>query len=117
MSHKGFRDQAHLLRVTPAPSSPLPCQGHLASSSQALFTGRIPYCQVWWAELQMGPKGVAEPHCLNQCPAHLPPLPRPGSGGCWPAPQQKPHRADTGPSCLPSLSQLLVGINNAGQGR
>lgn len=80
MSHKGFRDQAHLLRVTPAPSSPLPCQGHLASSSQALFTGRIPYCQVWWAELQMGPKGVAEPHCLNQCPAHLPPSPAQAPG-------------------------------------
>lgn len=96
MSHKGFRDQVQLLRVAPAPSSPLPCQGHLASSSQALFTGRISYCQVWWAELQMGPKGVAEPHCLNQCPAHHPPSQAPG---CWPAPQQKPHRADTGLSC------------------
>lgn len=59
----------------------------------------------------MGPTGVAEPHCLNQCPAH--PFP-PGSwlfaGPAGEAPGLR--------QAFPAFSsQQLAGINDGGQGR
>lgn len=71
----------------------------------------FPSCQVWWAELQMGPKGVAEPHCLKPMPC---PSPFPQAPGCLPAP--KKPRGWPRPF-LPALSQLRPGINTRVQGR
>lgn len=71
----------------------------------------FPSCQVWWAELQMGPKGVAEPHCLKPMPC---PSPFPQAPGCLPAPK-KPRGVGPGLSCHPS--QLWPGINTRVQGR
>ena len=74
-SGEGFQGPSPSPPNSPIPASTPPCQGHLAPLSWLCSSRGFPSCQVWWAELQMGPKGVAEPHCLNQCPAH-PHLPR-----------------------------------------
>lgn len=88
----------------------------MALLSRLCSPGGFPSCQVWCAELQMGPKGVAEPHCLNQCPAHpsTPPHPPPAPD-CLPALQEKAHDAETGLSChlCPSCWQ---GLTTKGRG-
>jgi hypothetical protein len=79
-SGEGLQGPSPTLLSSPIPASPPSYQGHLAPLSWLCSSRRFPSCQVWWTELQMGPKGVAEPHCLNQCPAH----PFPQAPGCLP---------------------------------